>query len=134
MHLNEITTTIIEPFGDPKDFFWCIELSKQEGANYILISYYCNNKKILDIKIRIIPYYEVVLNITLNISSSIELKDFKEILSSVRIKELDIELTSSGMNISIRNNLKEALKYILMIISEVCGKGRVTYTCNIGDE
>lgn len=134
MKLDNIITEIIEPFSDPKEFFWCIELAKEGGYNTINLTFSCNNS-VLTIELKIIPYYEVILGIIVHILSITEIKNLTDILTEIQYnRNWKVEIDTKGIHIHIYKNVKEALKYILVILEKRCNKSSITYTCNVGDE
>ncbi len=133
MQLNNIISGIIEPFGDPKEFFWCVELAKEEGITTINLIFLCNNISILTIELKIIPYYEIVLEMIIHVSNNMKIEKFTDILSKTQYRNWEIEIDSKGIHIYIRRDIERALKYILMILEKSCSKSNIIYTCSIGD-
>ncbi len=134
MKLNNIVSSIIEPFGDPKDFFWCIELAKNEGHSKVDLMYTCNDKKTLVLELKIIPYYEELLQVTIHISNTMDLESLTTMLRELQYNKWEVEIDSKGIHIHVNDNIHEALKYALIILGRICDKNTITYTCSIGDE
>ncbi len=132
MRLNYIVSKIIEPFGDPKEFFWCIELAKEEGYTTVNLTFSCDNG-VLTIEMKIIPYYEMLLEMIIHILDVTEIESFIEMLGGIHYQKWEIEVDTKGIHIHVRENIEEALKYILVILEKRCRKNNITYTCNVGD-
>ncbi len=136
MHIDihYVISEIIEPFSDPKDMFWCLELAKHEGKTLITLSYKCNGNSPLNIKLKVIPYTETVLDITLCIPNTAELSKIGNLLLETKNMDTEVVFDKTSLCIYFKQNLRKALKYILKTIRELCSGSSIEYACYIGDE
>ncbi len=136
MHIDihYVISEIIEPFSDPRDMFWCLELAKHEGKTLINLLYKCNGNSPLNIKLKVIPYTETVLNITLCVPNTTEFTKISNILLETKNMDTEVVFDKTSLCIYFKQNLRKALKYILKTIRELCSGNSIEYACYIGDE
>ncbi len=136
MHIDihYVISEVIEPFSDPRDIFWCLELAKHEGKTLINLLYKCNNNSPLKIKLKVIPYTETVLDITLCIPNTAEFAKTSNLLLETKNMDTEVIFDKTSLCIYFKQNLRKALKYILKTIRELCSESGIEYACYVGDE